>query len=487
VRPTTSKNFSHKVELSYMSKKQSLKFRLIVYPLLGVIFAIFAYFIAISAMGYKVSYINGKIKKERTGAIILSSRPGDAQILINNLKYTSKTPMFSFLTVQIGSLKPADYNVKIVKAGYETWDGAFRVYSGMVTWGTQILLLPQKRDAVAYNMSPTIESQLVSADKTKMIIVTSDATNSAMAVWQINTTSKNRQNLFEKRLAAGEQYRPIQYSSDNQRILFEHTLAEKKTYVVYEAVQNPASWEITNTFKSDFDSYLFNPRNHEEIITTRTGDMFRLNYVSKVMSGSLASAVKGTYLENQNILFIQKTEKYNSMYRLAQDNTKALVIRDLTESDTYAVSYLSSDFGYAVLPTKTKDLYIYKTSGNPDVLPKKVADSVDYILPSAKYQFLGYGRAGGFYTYELAKDRYFTVFENRKISSIAWFNDQFNLSYIENGKLKMITYNGSYDKDIFEASDSYQVVTSPDGPRLFFVAENKEKKIPDLFVFDFNS
>lgn len=470
-----------------MSKKQSLRFRLIAYPLLAIVFGIVAYYIALSAMGYKIRLNGGKIEKERTGAIILSSRPGDAQIYLNNSKFSSKTPIFSFLSVQIKTLKPNDYNIRIVKDGYETWNGAFKVYSGMVSWGTHILLLPQKREAVPYSLSPTPESQLVSKDKTRILMVTHDTENSAIAFWQIDTTNKNRQNLYEKRLAENEGYLPVQYSSDNQRILFEHTVSGKKTYVVFEANQNPKTWEVTNTFKTEFSGYLFNPRNHDEMITLRGADMFRVNYVTKTMSGVLFSDVSGIFLENQNIIFTQKSDKYISLFRLGTDNQKTLVIRSLPESDTYSITFLSNDFGYAVIPTKTKNLILIKPNNNPDAEPKKIADQVDYVLPSSKYQFLGYARGGSFYTYELEKDRYFTTFENRKISSIVWFDDEFNLAYIENGKLKMITYNGYYDKNIFNAADNFGVAASPEGPRLFFVSQNNEKTRPDLFVYDFNS
>jgi hypothetical protein len=470
-----------------MTKKPSLKFRLIAYPLVAIFFAIAAYFIAISAIGYDFHYQNGKITKEKTGAIILSSRPGDAQVFIDGKKNANNTPLFPFLTIQVSPLKQGDYKVTIQKTGYETWNGALKVYAGMVSWGTQILLLPTNRTASAYNLSPTIQTVIYSPDHARELVATTDEANLAVTVYQINVTNKSKETLFEKRIVAGETYKPLIYSNDNQRILFEHNLAEQKSYVVFEANPNGNSWNVTDTFKTSFDSYVFSPKNREDLYASRAGDMFKLSYVSKKMSGVLASDVRGMYQETNGLTYIAKNDKYFSLYRLDANDKKALVIRDLPEAQTYLADFLSTDLGYAIVPASTKELLVYDIRGNVDAKPKKIADSVDYILLSPKSQFLGYGRAKGFYTYELDKDRTYTTFENRNISSINWFNDQFNLAYIENGQLKMVAYNGSYDKKIFDAANEYPVVTSPDGPRLLYVAENKTKKISDLFVFDFNS
>lgn len=470
-----------------MSKKQSIKFRLIVYPILAVIFAIMAYFIAVTAMGYHYHLRNGKLIKESTGAIILSSRPGDASIYLDDRLYDAKTPLFTFLTVQINDLSTKDHKIGIKKSGYVDWSGIFKVYPGMVSWGTQILLLPQNRTATAFNLPTEIESTIVSPDKTRELAVTHDKSNSALAFWQINTTNKTNVKLFEKSLVEGESYLPVSYSFDNQRILFERTLGEQKSYLVFEATQNGNSWDITDTFKTSFESYTFNPRNHDELYGLRSGDMFKIGYVSKNLSGVLFSNVRGVYPEDLSALeFIQKNNNYINLYRLESNGTANLLVRGLTDSPTYQVAYLSTSFGYAVLPGSTKTLVVYPT-GNPDASPAKIAENVTFILPSPKDQFLGYGNDSSFYVYENGKGRYFTTYTGRQVSSLVWFNDQFNLSYVENGKLKMITYSGFYDQNVFDAANTFPVVASPDGPRLFYVGTNKSKNILDLYLFDFTS
>lgn len=291
-----------------MVKKQSIRFRLIAYPLLGIFFAVIAYFLVCSAMGFTFKYENGRLNRQRTGSIILSSRPGDANIYLNGNHYASKTPIFSFLTVQIGKLKQGSYVIKIEKAGYEAWEGTFRVYSGLVTWGTHILMLPNDKKFDAYNLSSGVKYLIVSSDKTRELIEAYDAENQTIAVWQAQTSNKTNTKLFEKRLATGETYQPLFYSPDNQRVLFEHKVGETKSYVVFETATDGNSWDITDTFRTSFDNYIFNPRNHDELYALRNKDLFRIKYAAKNLSGVVLSDVLGTYHENQNILIAQKVD-----------------------------------------------------------------------------------------------------------------------------------------------------------------------------------
>jgi len=208
--------------------------------------------------------------------------------------------------------------------------------------------------------------------------------------------------------------------------------------------------------------------------------------VAQNLSGVIHSDVLGTYHENQNVLITQKVDGKINLYRLDGNDKKTILIRELPEAESYSVHFLTSKYGYAIVTAKTSDLLLYQYD-KPDADPKKIASGVTRVLPSSKYEFLGYLENGNFRSYELQYGRTYTAFTGRKISSIAWFNDEFNLAYIENGKLKMITYTGAYDKNIADAEDSFPVATSQDGPIIYYVAQNKDKGHTDLYDFDFKN
>jgi len=100
-----------------------------------LLFALAASGILLYAWGYSFDWPEKKFVL--TGGFYLKSIPKKAEVYLNNKLKTEKTPAF------IKRLLPKEYQVKITKDGFHTWQKKLRIESKMVTEARNILLIPE--------------------------------------------------------------------------------------------------------------------------------------------------------------------------------------------------------------------------------------------------------------------------------------------------------------------------------------------------------
>jgi len=111
----------------------TLKTRWIVLISTIAFFIIAAPLVIAYAWGYAFDWENKK--PVMTGGLYFKSAPPKSQIYLN-FKPIKETPAL------IDRLIPKDYQVKVAKDGYQTWQKKLRVNSGLVTEAKDILLIP---------------------------------------------------------------------------------------------------------------------------------------------------------------------------------------------------------------------------------------------------------------------------------------------------------------------------------------------------------
>lgn len=453
--------------------------------ILGLFFVVCA-FVASVALGYDISYKGGKLNIKKTGLFVVATRPGGATIFLDGVKQKNQTSGIPFFSVKVDKVPPGKHDLRIEKEGYETWLAEFEVEPEKVCWANYIILIPQKREAKNYNLPSSVTGVVSSNDKSRGLVTLDNKENQTIAFWGITTGDKGKTKFYETRYVAGESYRPISYSFDGQRVLVEKTKDGQKSYLVFEANENPKIWDVTDLFKINVEGIAFNPRNHDELFVLREKTLFNLNYQDKKQSAALDSNVIGFYPDgNAGLMFVKITDGNYGLWKLEQNGSKTTIVKNLPASDGYQVQYLSEFDRYAVLPTKEKDLFLYQDKGDGTANLKRIGQNVNWFLPSPKSKYLAFSQGDDVVAYDIEKEKYFTTLKGRKLSSIIWFNDDSNLLYIENGKLYLVNFNGFYDKYLFDANDNVPVFSGTSTINLYFVREN-DQRVLDIAVYDFS-
>jgi len=465
---------------------KSLRYRILVYPIIIGLFLFVCAYLASMALGYDVSIINGKLQIKKTGLIVVATRPGGATIYLDGVKQKKQTSNIPFFSAKVDKISPGNHNLKIEKEGYENWEAFFDIEPERVCWANFVLLVPQKREAKNYSFPSSVASIVASNDKSKELIHLENKENKTFAFWEIDTGNKEKRKLYETRYNEGEPFRPLAYSFNTQRYLVEKKVGEKVSYLVFEANENPKIWDVTDLFKINIEGIAFNPRNHDELFVLRGKTLFNLNYQDQKQSAALDSNVGGLYPdEDAGLMFVKITEGVYGLWRLEQNESKTAIVKNLEPSDSYQVKYVSEFDSYAVLTHKTKDLFLYQDKGDGTANLKRIAQNVNWFLPSPKSKYLEFSQGDDAIAYDIEKEKYLTTLKGRKISSITWFNDDSNLLYVENGKLYLVNFNGYYDKYLFDTSDKIPVFSGSGVINLYFAREN-EQKILDIAVYDFS-
>lgn len=465
-----------------MSKGPSLRVRLIIYPFIAILFILAMYIITLNAIGFNVYFRNGKLVKEKTGAMIIATRPGDAEVVLDGNMQKKKTPLLNLMSMQIKRLKAGPHHLIIKKEGYTTWEGNIHVKPGMVNWLNQIILIPIERKPQSYNLPAPPSQSLASADGKKMIIKIENKRDQIATFWLVDLTTKETKKLFEYTSQEGD-FRPISFATNNNRLLFKKALNNKISYVVYDAREKSNFWDISDIFKLDFDQIIFNPRDHNQLYILRSGNLHLLNYLDKNMSAVLANDIENMFTESDNLYLIKIEKDKKSLVEFTSEKKELVIINKLPDSKYYTLRNLGK-LGYVLYAQDKKELFYYKLNNDPYQSPVLIAADVEKFLPSPGNQFMGYYDGKSLKAFEVEKNEYYQFLVGESIKSINWLYDQFHLVYIRNNELRFVTYFGAYDLKLFGCEEGLPVFVSPSSPRIYFFAKNPDTNNLDLYVYD---
>ncbi|MDD4358925.1 MAG: hypothetical protein PHY30_03880, partial [Candidatus Pacebacteria bacterium] len=108
-----------------MSKKS----RTILFFILAFAFSIIAPSIVLYSEGYRFDFETGEILE--TGGFFIKTNPGETNIIVNDKK-AYRTSNFS-KSILIQNLTPKEYNVKINKDGYQSWEKNLGIFPKKVS------------------------------------------------------------------------------------------------------------------------------------------------------------------------------------------------------------------------------------------------------------------------------------------------------------------------------------------------------------------
>jgi hypothetical protein len=461
-----------------VNKEPSLKVRFILYPVVAGLFLIVCTFIVLVAMGYNFKVVNGQIIKEKTGGIIISTRPGDAEVYLNNKIYAKRTPAFNLFSLNVSRLPVGAHNIRIEKEGYETWEGTFNVKSGLVSWGNYILLLPKERKYESYGLA-NIQQVISSKNGNKLAVLTHDKDSSIAAITEINTQSKQKEKIFEVITAADESYLMRAYSPDNNHLHIVKNLNESQSSLVLETSLGGKVHNLSEKIKVPYRSILFSPTNKNEVYYNEENNLYRLRYTSTDAVPVLVTKdILGHYILNGDLYFTKNTEDIVSLWKVAQK--PEIVIKKLPLSSHYQFDFLPEKKSYIVLPLDSKELFLFGADSKKE--PIKISGGVDWFRASPSGKYIAFTSEAGLKTYNVSRPKIHDVLD-KKITALTWAEDESNIIYRAGDSLNMVNFNGFYNKNITKIED-YTFLISKNYNLYFFGAGPSRET--DLWVYSFN-
>lgn len=137
----------------------SKNFRGIIYIFFVLLFLASVPMVLLYTAGYKYNF--KKWRLDRTGVLFLESIPRGAKILLNNKKF-GETP------ARLPALLPEDYQIKLQKSGYLSWQKTLAVLPGQTTFANTIFL---PKDTASEYIFETIARTLTLSPSGKIMLL----------------------------------------------------------------------------------------------------------------------------------------------------------------------------------------------------------------------------------------------------------------------------------------------------------------------------
>jgi hypothetical protein len=253
------------------------------------------------AQGYRLDFENKAIVK--TGGIFIKANVNQSRIYIDN-KFEKNTD-FIFGEAFIKNLLPKEYNIRVEKEGYVSWEKALKVEEELVTKAENIILfskaikfLPLNHRVNNYFISPCEEKIIVKKqgedgyflelmslkkDETKIILTETEIEGSIInIVWNHN-------------------------SEDILLEIQDEKIKESSFYIIQGLEVAPSKNILT--YLVNAEKINFNPYNLEEIFfieNNNEGTLFNINFAREKIPKKIADNIRAYDIYERNLFWLDR-------------------------------------------------------------------------------------------------------------------------------------------------------------------------------------
>lgn len=465
-----------------MKQGPSIAFRLTVYPLVAIIFVFICAFVVFSAAGYNIKFQDGHFVTQKTGMIIVSTRPGEAVVSLDGEVQSQKTPSLSIFNLKIKRVICGTHHLVVSRNGYETWEGDVVVNPGLVSWRDYLILIPTDRKAEPFKFAGTVESMVATRDHRRLAVFTADRAQNIYTIWEVNTDSKTSTKITEGTLAAGEKVTLLEISNDYSRLLYLRTnpTTQKNSYSVTEFRQSGSTSDLSALFSNRAEGYYFSPYNSAELYFLQTGGLYRVNLTNRTESALLVPNVIGVYPQVEQLLAVRKVDDNYGLWTINDNNESTNIIKALPAATSYQATYLKGTKSYLVQGQDDKDLLLYNTETRNPTL-ETISRNATLFVPSPNGTSVAIYGENKLRVFNITERKYYDTVETDKLRSLDWIQDDRNLLLGTDTEVRLINYNGDYNKLLFAISVPTPLVSSNINHNFFYT--NTIEADNDLYTF----
>lgn len=350
--------------------KPSKFVRFVLYPLVGVLFALVLGVILTMANGYRFTHENGKFGLTRTGMIIVSSRPFDGQVILNG-KTTKYRSGFYLLPTKISGVKPGFYDIEVTKSGFLPWKNRLEVSPNMVAWANYILLFAEKLNIA--KIDAPVGSVASSSENGRHILLTALVDNkfhlesldsNNLSIKEFWPTSQ----VFTEPWLVSPQIVSAEYSLNNDRVLLELKNADALEFVVLDASGNqPKLTRISTILAKSFTGAWWSPVNNNALYLESSGEIYLANISdTKLASPLLTKVVSFDVAEGRQAFYVVKDVAGTySVGRMNLDGSnEATVVPSILPGASFKLGYSTQTSILVVLNEENHLLTAYYLGGS---------------------------------------------------------------------------------------------------------------------------
>jgi hypothetical protein len=318
------------------------------------------------ASGYRIDRKDGKFVLQKTGMLILSTRPGEAKVSINDKKM-SKMTTFPFLPIKINNLLPGSYKVTFAREGYRTWTNSVKVEANLVSWVNYVLLFP--KELIFTKVDPLVGKSVLAQSGDRRDLFAVDAANN---FYIYNTGNNNLDKVWPKKNQADiklskSDILTSDFTQNNGKII----LKLKSQNAPVFAIMDLNGTEGTLTYLDKYYSQTFerveaDPVDSGYIFVLLKGNLYRLSLNNPSLPSPIAVNVIDYSAErNRVVYYVQDNTSGTSLNSVNYDGSRKNVVSGAIVKNTdYKFAFSDSENVLLVLPKEEATLTAYMLNGN---------------------------------------------------------------------------------------------------------------------------
>jgi len=445
-----------------------------IYPLAAIIFALICTAFILSARGYTLSIEGNAVKIEKTGMIIISTKPFGANIILNG-KQTSKNTS-QFFSTKLNNLGKNKYILNLEKDGYYTWEKELHVFPEMVTWANYVLLFSKNPKIEKVDFIGSLVESLASYDNKYQSILMKD--KSGEVIYILNNSTGEKTVLLETaKLAADKKITDIKFvdwSKDRRYLLITGIVKGEKQYLAVNT-ESKSIETLNALFPNRFDRLSFNTANSDEIYGIQNNEIFRLSIRNKTITNALEkNIVYFTLSAEEKLYYIKDTTGARSLWQANSDFSGKTSLSDaMPVSDKYEIKVSPKDKKIAIYTKNNTSLYMLSKSENKSSLITMGKDIVDFSWSPHDDRFF-YKSANNMFVFEI--DDYkkesieYVIAGASDYKNVVWYDDRHLLAQ-KGDRVAVMDFDGSNEVVLGDTVGDIKPFFSSDNKDILFFAK----------------
>ena len=399
--------------------------RRLLYLFFMILFFIIAPFIVLYALGYRYDF--KKRVLEQTGVLYLETKPKGVSVYLNNVLQKNVSPL------RFSDLLANDYEVRVTKDGYNTWQKTVTIFPHQTTFVYDINLFKKDIAPQLIQSGKKINNILASPDHKKIIALISDQENNMqlnLALFDVN--AKEIKNLGS--IPFSNATSTLIWSLDSKRATL--AFATESLFLI-----NTDEKKITPL--TSLDKKLLNARWSENVFSylnfLDNGQLYQVNTKDNSKEKLLNNKIADYLYLGQDLYCL---EKLNSQVLLKKTNppffNEFKILDSLPLSDNYQLSIVDLEKKIIAAHDQINELlYILDLTNEQSASQEVLAQAKKFELFN-KNKIL-YANDFEIWTYDLLKKEKKLVTRSGKgIDTTTWYSTGHHVICSTKGEIKII-------------------------------------------------
>lgn len=447
---------------------------LVGYVLIGVAIVIATVILLYQAYGFGLDK-DGEVIQN--GLVYVSSRPRGTAIYLNGLLKNDRT------NAKL-QLPAGDYTIELRRSGYRNWQRDVQLAGGVIEHFDYPLLFPTTMTAAKIKDYAAAPGLLTQSPDHRWLLLQQPGSVSAFEVYDLNASSAELATkqtvltmpdaLVTSPASENQNFKLVEWSTDNRHILLEHTYADGNEYLIVDRSDPTSSINLTQTLRltagqtvtlrdKKYDQYYIFDAAAKQL---QTASLNAGTTQTPLLSGVLAYK---SYSDDTIVYATAEGAAAGKVMTMLHDGDITYKIREQSAAGPYLLDVAKYDGDWFVVSGSGADnkVYVYK---NPQSVLKAGKVSVlvpvsilkvtapTYVAFSSSTQYIVAEGGTNFASYDAETNRsyaYTTTAALDTPATHATWMDNSRLIYVSGGKLVVFDYDNKNLQTLIAADPAY--------------------------------